>query len=770
MTSLHLAIGTGIALAGATAAGATPPPLTVERVFAAPDISGPVARGVALSPDGKLVTFLQSKASDPTAQDLWAAPASGDGPARLLVDAAALGSDSALSEAEKARRERQRIANHGVVEYKWDDQGARLLVPVSGELFIADIGSGKVDKRIARDAAGGDATDARFSPKGGFLSFVRNGTLYIAPAAAGAPRAITPAAHDAISYGVAEFVAQEEMARDTGYWWRPDDGAIAYTMVDESQVGLVERVDIGVNGTSIIRQRFPRAGRANAKVSLFVQALAGGKPVAVDLGTNPDIYLARVHWSVDGRTLYVERQSRDQQTLDLLAVDPASGASRVILSEHQTPWVNLTLDFTPLDDGGFLWVSERTGYRHLYLYDADARLVRAVTSGDFPLGGVDRVPSLVGVDQARRLAYVIASKDTALEQHLYAVDYRHGGPMQRLTQGAGWWTIRMGKAANAFIGSYSSPDTPPQTALYAADGARQRWIVENRLDASHPYFPYVAGLPKPEFGQLTAEDGQKLDYMLMKPTNFVPGRRYPAIIDVYGGPGRQKVLRNWQAPSERLYLEAGFVVFQLDNRGAANRGLRFEAPIAGKLGTPEVADQLVGLAFLKSLPFVDPARIGVTGWSYGGFMTLRLLTEPGAGFAAGAAGAAPGMWQMYDTHYTERFLGKPQDHPAAYVAAAVLPRLGNLDGRLLLLHGMADDNVLFENATQIMGRLQSRAQPFDLMLFPGQRHGIVGEAPRVQLWRTYLEFFGRMASGPGALQPGVDHPVDQIGAEQPLGE
>jgi len=720
-----------------------PPPLPIERVFAAPALGGPVARGVALSPDGAVVSFLRGKDEDPEALDLWAVPTSEAGEPRCLVDSAALADDAVLSEAELARRERQRTFGHGIVEYRWDQQGKRILVPVGGELFLADVATGAVTRRIARGSDGGDCIDARFSPRGGYLGFVRAGALHIAAVLGGEPQRLTPAGDDVISYAVAEFVAQEEFARDTGYWWSPDDSRIAYTRVDESAVELVRRVDIGEAGSVTIEQRFPFAGSANARVDLFVATLDGADPVQVDLGSDPDIYLARVDWSADGTTLYVQRQSRDQQTLDLLAVDPDTGASRVILTEHQQPWVNITLDFAPLEDGGFLWMSARTGYAHLYLYDRDAQLVRAVTAGAFPLGCLDRARGLVGLDEAKGLVYVVASKDTPLEQHLYSVDYRQGGPMRQITGGEGWWTISVGRQANAFVGTFSNPFTPPQTALYGLDGQRLRWIVENALDDHHPYAPYAAGLPLPEFGTLEAEDGQTLHYVLLKPAYFDPAKCYPAVVQVYGGPGRQAVKREWRPPSERLLTEAGFVVFQLDNRGSANRGLAFEAPIHGQLGQCEAADQILGLRFLQALPYVDPARVGVTGWSYGGFMTLNLMTEPGSGFACGAAGAAPSGWRMYDTHYTEHYMGHPETNAAGYAACSVLPRLGNLHGRLLLIHGMADDNVLFENATQIIARLQRLAKPFDLMLYPGQRHGIVGEAARQHLWQTLLEFFRR---------------------------
>ena len=746
-TTPRLTIAAALALAAVEAAApaAAQAVLTPERVFAAPDLSGEDARGVQLSPDGRLVTFLKAKASDPTALDLWAAPTGDQSPARLLVDSAALeAAGGGQTEAERSRRERERISEHGVVEYGWNHAGDRLLVPVAGELYLVNAASGAVSRRIARGTGEAEATDARFSPLGHYLSFVRDGRLQVAPVESGSTRDLTPKAEGAVRYGVAEFVAQEEFGRDTGYWWSPDDRAVAYTRVDEAAVDVAQRLEVAASGASVVQERFPLTGHANARVNLFIQRLGGGPAVPVDFGGDPDVYLVHADWSADARTLYVQRQTRDQTEVDLLAVDPATGASRVVVRERRKPWVALTVDFHPLKDGGFLWVSERTGFRHLYLYDREGRLVRAVTTGAFSLGALDREHGLIGVDEARGLAYVTASADRPTERQVYAVDYRRGGPLRPLTRGAGWWSAVMSGAANSFIGRYSSYDTPPQTAVYNTQGRRVRWIAENRLDASHPYGPYLQGLPQPQYGQLTAEDGQKLDYILLKPEHFDPQRRYPAIVEVYGGPGRQHVSKAWRDPAERLYLEAGYVVFQLDNRGTANRGLAFEAPIYKNLGSPEVSDQLRGLSFLQSLPYVDPARVGVTGWSYGGFMTLRLMTQPGSGFAAGAAGAAPGDWREYDTHYTEQYLGRPQDDPAAYDRAAILPRLKDLHGRLLLMHGMADDNVQFSNATAIMAALQQQGRTFDLMLYPGQRHGLMGQIVRLQQRRTMLEFFNRL--------------------------
>jgi dipeptidyl-peptidase-4 len=731
--------------------------LPIARVFAAPALNGPTPRGVELSPDGKYVTYLKPEPDDQTTFDLWALPVAG-GDARRLIEGAKLEPKGAvLTEAEKSRRERQRVAGeHGVISYEWDEKGEAILIPAAGKLYLADPAAGTV--KPLGDTGGG-ATDAKISPKGGYVTYVRDQNLHVLDLKTGTDQALTTEGKDTISFGTAEFVAQEEMDRFTGYWVSPNDALVAFTRVDEAPVDIVPRFDIGVDGATVVNQRYPRAGRPNAVVELYVSALAGGTPVKVDLGADADIYLCRVHWAKDGKTLYVERETRDQGRLDLLMVDPTSGTSKVVITEERQPWINLDDAFTALKDGTFIWGSERTGFHHLYLYAADGTLLHPITQGEWPValsgGAGAHAPAVAGVDEDKGLVYFIASVESPLERHLYVTSYLEPGKPKKITAGEGWWGVELAKDNASFVGTYSDPRTPPQTALYDIHGDRLSWIEENKLAEGHPYFPYLERKSYPEFGTLTADDQQTLYFSITKPADFDPTKRYPAIVSVYGGPAAPPMVRKlWTGGTDQLLTQAGFIVFRLDNRGTSNRGLAFEAPIRHKMGGAEVKDQIIGQRLLASLPYVDSKRIGVMGWSYGGFMTIRLLTEPGSGFAAGAAGGPPSDWRFYDTHYTERYMGDPRTDGAAYDAAALLPRLGELAkpgaARLLLLHGMADDNVVFENSTRIMGALQDLSVPFDLMLFPGQRHGVNVPAKEVQLWETFLAFFKRTLGGPAS--------------------
>ena len=730
------AVVASMSLSSAPSLGAQAAVLTPERVFSSPDLSGPQARGVALSPDGSAVTYLKAKADDVDVTDLWIADVKG-GAAHMLIDGQALSpAGHALSEAEKSRRERLGFKTHGIVEYHWDDEGKFILAPVQGDLWLYDRASGQT-RQLTKTP--GDEVDGKISPKGGFVSYVRDDNLYLMPLAGGSERALTTGGSELKSWGTAEFIAQEELHRFTGYWWSPDETKIALAHVDQSGVDVIDRVDIGAEGGTVVHQRYPRVGRPNAVVQLYVADVATGARVKVDLGGDSDIYLARTDWSRDGKTLYVQRLTRDQKRLDLLAVDPVTGASRVILSETSPHWVPLSEDMKPLKGGGFLWSSERDGNKHLYLYAAGGKLVRQVTHGDWP------VSELAGIDEPRQVAIFAASKDTPIERRLYEVSWAKPGEPRALTSAGGWWSADVAKAGGAFAGSYSDPNTPPRTGLYKADGTLVRWIEENPLAVGHPFQPYADHLRAPDFGTIRASDGQTLHWSMRTPFGFDPKMRYPVIVQVYGGPAGALVEKRWASPADQLLLDAGYILFSIDNRGTPNRSVAFKTAFDRRTGGPDVEDQLAGAAYLKSLAFVDAARIGVTGYSNGGYMTLMLLTVPNSPFAAGVAGAPVSDWTLYDTAYTERYMGTPADNAEGYRLSQVTGRLQNMrGGSLLLIHGMADDNVIFENSTRVIYRLQQLAIPFEMMTYPGLRHR-TGWTSKPLKHRTEatLEFFNR---------------------------
>jgi dipeptidyl-peptidase-4 len=723
--------------------------LTLERLFADPALDGPTPRSLRLSPDGTRVTYLQGKETDQFQLDLWELD-TGDGSRRLLVDSSRLVDDEGeLSQEEKARRERLRIAAlRGIVSYDFSRDGKRLLFPIGGDLYLYDltVPAERAVRRLTRSEA--FETDASFSPGGRYVGFVRDGNLHVFDLERNEERALTEGGGDTLSFGTAEFVAQEEMDRYTGYWFADDDSKVAYTRVDESGVAVEQRLEILAGEVRSYGQRYPKAGTANAVVDLRVVDLAGGETREMDLGDDPDVYLARVAWFPDNRHLAVERQSRDQQRLELLRLDASTGEGRVLLTENSDTWVDLhNVLFFLEERDAFVWRSARSGYDHLYLYSNDGTLTRPLTQGPWVVTSLGRESSAVAaVDEAGGWVYFQGTLDSPLERHLYRVKLdgdESGGP-QRVTEGAGWHSVTMDRAGRFFLDRFSSPDTPPRVSLRRADGALVAWVEPNALDGSHPYRPYAAGHAVPELGELEAEDGQTLYYALMKPVDFDPARKYPVILRVYGGPQGQEVTREWGSMFDQWLVRRGYLVFRLDNRGTGSRGTRFDVPIYKRMGSVEVRDQARGVEFLRSLAYVDAKRIGVFGWSYGGYMALMCAMQTPELFAAAVSGAPVTDWRLYDTHYTERYMGNPQRDSAAYDAGDVLSHAGGLGTPLLVIHGMADDNVLFQHSTRLFRRLQSDGVAFEMMTYPGAKHGLLREPdPGLHAYRTIAAFFER---------------------------
>ncbi len=707
--------------------------LTIERIFAAPDLSGASLRSPQISPDGHYVVYLRGSDQNKDRLDLWGYDIRAKKHALLVDSSQLVPEERALSAEEEARRERQRTSSlSGIIEYQFSPDSQSILVPLGGDLYVYNLRA-KEARRITQTES--FETDARFSPRGRYVSFVRDQNLVIYDLSTGKERAITREGGGLVSFGMAEFIAQEEMNRNTGYWWAPDEKHIAFARVDESPVAEVERFEIYADSVKVVKQRYPAAGAKNALVQLFTADLEkpDAPPVQMDLGADTDIYLARVNWFPDGRSLAVQRQSRDQKTLTLLRMDARSGAARELLTETSDTWVEINDDLVLLKQSPrFIWESRRSGNRHLYLYGEDGQLIRPLTEGEWDVvGESDR--AIRAVDERAGRVYFMANKETPLERQLYSVSLDRGvRDMARVTQGSGWHAVTMSKDAKVFLDTFSTPEQPPSLTLRSAKGDALEVLVANEVKGDHPYAPYMSEHVATEFGTLKASDGQTLHYQLLKPRHLEPGKRYPVIVDVYGGPGVQRVRRAWGGYPRsnegffRQYLaQHGYVVFTLDNRGSGFRGVQFETALYERMGSVEVEDQVAGVHFLKTLPYADPARIGVFGWSYGGYMALMCMMQAPKEFAAGVAGAPVTDWSLYDTHYTERYMSTPQANEAGYKAGNVLTYASNLSGPLLVMHGMADDNVLFTHSTTLFKKLQDLNKPFDMMTYPGSKHALL---------------------------------------------
>ena len=707
-------------------------PLTLERVFASPDLAGSQPQSLKLSPDGTLLTSLRPRADERNRFDLWAVDTR-TGAERMLVDSKKVGSGAELSEAEKMQRERDRslTGKTGIVAYDWSPDGKAILVPLDGDLYLADL-SGKVRRLTATP---GGELNPTVSPGGGYVSFVSDQNLLVQPLAGGAAVAVTPDGGGTIHWGEAEFVADEEMERRTGYWWAPGDKHIAIARYDESPVAVVTRAAIGADGTKVVEQRYPLAGTPNVLIELWIVSPDGSGRVKVDLGKDRDVYLARADWAPDGAALYVQRQNREQTVLDLLRVDPTTGKATLVFSERAGPksWINLSDNYRFLKDGSILWWSERDGWAHYYRWKG-GRFTQ-LTRGKWDAG------HLVGVDEARGTFVFEGRADSVLENHLYRAALTGKGTAKpaRLSEPGLDTYATANTDASRLIVSRSGALQPKQIYLADGDGKRLQWVNENRLAPGHAYYPYLAAHRSPKFGTIKAEDGSDLNWMMITPP-LEPGKRYPVFFHHYGGPGSQQVMNGWQNPMAQYWVSKGWIWFVIDNRGTPGRGRAFLDQFYRALGTIEVTDQLAGAKWLKAQSFVDPDRIATFGWSYGGYLTLKLLEQSKGVFAAGVAGAPVTKWELYDTHYTERYLGDPKRDAAAYKRADVIDDAGQIVDPLLLIHGMADDNVVLDNSTAFAAKMQAENRPFEMMLYPGKTHGAARD---VHPWTTIENFLNR---------------------------
>jgi len=719
--------------------------LTIERIFGdGGNLSGVTPVQLKVSPDGERVTFLRAKDNDKNTFDLWEYNVKANA-TRLLVDSKTLEPNGEqLSDVEKARRERARIAGtHGIVEYTWSPDGKALLFPLGGKLYLYDLAAAP-GKSLRTLDTGGEAIDPQVSPKGHFVSYLSGQNLWVIDLADGKPRQLTHDGGGTVHNGEAEFVAQEEMDRFHGYWWAPDESTIAFERFDEAKVALVKRFEVYADRAEIVEQRYPVAGAANVEVRLGLVSVQGGASRWVDFGANPDIYLCRVDWLPDGKRLSYQLMQRDQQRMDLNLVDARTLAQRTLLSETSKTWIDLNDDLRFLEhQDAFVWGSDRSGFHHLYLYGLDGKLLHAISAGDW------NVDSVRAVDEAKGLVYVESNHDFVPDRQLYALrlDGSSADAPQLLSQGEGTHRTDFGKNQSIYVDTFSDPNTPPQVSVHAADGHFLAWIEQNKLDEHHPYWPYRDAHIVPEFGKIAAADGQELYYRVYKPAHFDPSKRYPVLDTFYGGPHVQLVARGWVDYFAEYMAQQGYVVFTLDNRGMARRGRRFSDGIYLQLGKLEVEDQMAGIHWLRSQPWIDPARIGTFGWSYGGFMSAMMLAKDSGELAGGVAVAPVTDWSLYDTFYTERYLSTPQKNQQGYELSSVLHWLDGLKTHLLLAHGMADDNVQFTNSTRLMAALQQKGIQFELMTYPGGKHGLSTPAMRTHVYHAIADFFDAHVKG-----------------------
>jgi dipeptidyl-peptidase-4 len=727
LTLLACACATSAALAQTSA-------LSLERITADPPLAGRLPRQAEVSPGGHWVSFLRPSQADSEVLELWAQPAAGGDP-RKLVSAADLlgGAEQKLSEAEKMALERQRINQRGITGYQWcGNDDSALLFPLSGDLYAVRLtATGPQAQKLALEA-GAPKQDPRCTPDGKSVAYVQGGNLFTLPLAAGAkPRQLTTDGSETVGWGLAEFIAAEELSRQRGYWWSRDGKSLLALRVDESGVAVKTRAQIFADRTAMTQQRYPAAGEANAKVTAFVIDATTGQRRELPLPASAE-YIARAGWFADG-TPWLQWFTRDQTRLTLTEFK-AGAAPRDVIVETDPAWVEVHDDLIETPQG-LLWSSEASGRRQLLLIDRASGKRTPLTQQ------AEAVAHAVCVGE--KGVVFAAAGDRGKSQELYLMPLA-GGKAQALAGAAErqWRGAKADSNCTRLLVTRSAWGEPPRLELR---GLGQDAVIAVAGDVPAPELKAYSNTPLPL--ELTAADGRTpLNAFFFAPQG---GReaRHPVIVMAYGGPGAATVSWAWgrDMPLIAHWQQRGYGVLMLDTRGMEHRDREFTRAHYRSFGKNEVADLFAAVRELpRRVPGVDPARMGFFGWSYGGFLASRAVLDADTPFAASVAVAPVTDWTLYDTAYTERYLGLPEGGKAAAYASANLPsRAALLSKPLLLVHGTADDNVLFEHTLRLVEALQTAGKTFDLQIYPGKAHGIAGRAAHLHLYRTMDAFFER---------------------------
>jgi dipeptidyl-peptidase-4 len=682
----------------------------IARLYGDPPAVGRLPGSPAWSPDGSAVAFLRRSVSagrEP-GNELW------------------------LHEIQ-GHRERPLVADRdtNVTAFAWAGAGT-LVFAAGGDLHAVGL-DGKRRALTSTEEAEGDFA---VSEDGARAAFRRGHDLFVVDVATGAEKQVTRGGTEERPFGAVTWVYGEEFGTERGFGLSADGSRLWFFHTDES--AAPRRVVLENAAGDVRRQVYPRAGEPNPAVRVGAADLSAAEPAPVwlDTGSGPDVYLPQVAWRPDGR-LSVTRLDRLQTVVEILSCDPAGGACETILEERDPRWVNLA--GPPVffgNKGEFLWISERDGFAHIHRFDGKGRPKGQLTGGEWAVSGISAVDETAGV------VYFTGNAGNPLSQGVFRVGL-DGKGLTRVSPEGGVHEADFSPDRRLFVDVHSALGRIPRAELFRVEG--RKTILAATL-APRELGAYAADDVTDEVVEIRAADGTPLLSQLTRPVHMEPGRRYPVVVYVYGGPHAQVVRDHFRStfqPWRDLMARRGVLVFSVDGRGSGGRGREFEAAIHRNLGEIELADQLAGVAWLKRRPDVDGARIGVFGWSYGGTMVLAALLRTEGVFACGAAVAPVTDWREYDTAYTERYMQRPEDNPEGYERTALVPLAGKLSVPLLLVHGLADDNVHFVSTARLIDALVDAGRLFEVMVYPGKDHGITGPKHRPHLFSALTRFFER---------------------------
>ena len=637
-------------------------------------------------------------------------------------------------------------AARGALEF--NDAHTAALVSIASDLFYYDITSGRATRLTNHP---GEEELADFSPNGQSVAFVRANNLYVVDVAGARERALTNDGNKETFNGKLDWLYQEEIygrGNFKGFWWSPDSSRVAFLQLDERPVPEYTVTDHIPYRPALEVTAYPKVGDPNPGVRLGVVPAAGGAVVWTDASryAGSEILIVEVSWTPDSRSVEHQVQDREQTWLDMNLADTNTGRTRTLLRETTKAWVNNLGSPVWLKDGSFLWLSERTGFKHVYRYrdggNGQATLLGAVTSGRWD------VKQFHGVDESKGFVYFSSPEPSALDVQVYRIGL-DGSNRTRLSKSAGTHQVTFNAARTRYLDRWTDVTTPTQVRLHAADGAELRAIDANPVAALRDY-----RLSRPEFLQVKTRDGGSMDAMMIKPPDFDPARRYPVYQFTYAGPGASQVTNSWKGQDFMFYqllAQSGVVVWVLDNRSASQRGVEAQWPVYGRLGEYELQDLEDGITWLKQQPYIDASRIVLSGWSYGGFMTAYALTHS-TSWSAGVVGAPVTDLRDYDSVYTERYMKLLKNNADGYRRTAPRFAAARLHGKMLLIHGTMDDNVHLQNSVQFAYELQRAGKQFEMMVYARQRHGFTDPLLIKHLHQMEYDFVMRAVAAPTATR------------------
>jgi dipeptidyl-peptidase-4 len=608
----------------------------------------------------------------------------------------------------------KQLANRGF--YQVNNAETAVLINWNNDLFYYQLDT---DKAVRVTNNPEEEVGETFSPDDRMLGFVRNNNMYVYDLAAQRERRLTTDGSPKILNARLDWVYQEELygrGNFEAYWWSPDSTKLAYLRLDENPVPEFTVVDHIPYAQTVEVTPYPKAGDPNPNVRLGVIDAAGGTTQWIDTEKyqSADFLIVRVSWTPDSRKVVYQAQNREQTFLDLNFAGSEDGKTVTVLRETSKAWVEVIDNPTWLKDGSFLWQSARNGWTHIYHYAPEGKLLRQVTDGKW------EVRSLDGVDESKGLVYFSGTEHSHIAAQAYRVKL-DGSGFTQLTNSEGAHKVSLSPNASLFIDTWSDVNTPTQTRIHEADGKLVRVLSENNVAALKEY-----KLGTTEFLQVKTRDGFSMEAMMIRPPNFDAGKKYPVLEFTYSGPHSPSVKNSWGGSVymwHQLLAQKGYIIWICDNRTASGKGVESELPVYKNFGELELRDLEDGVAWLKSQPYVDGDRFGIWGWIFGGFMTSYALTHSQS-FKLGIAGGTVADWRNYDSIYTERYMGTPQNNPEGYRKTSPVHFAKDLHGKLLLIHGANDDNVHVQNTVQFVYELQKAGKQVQLMLYPKSRHGV----------------------------------------------